>query len=76
MRSILRSYVLENARVFEFREFKYDREITNNPKKSGFEIHLERIAKKLKAAGCDIEKLAKGRFRFRASLPVTFREEP
>ncbi len=47
MRHILRRYTRENRQEFEFRDFKYDREITRNPKQSGFEQRLKRITAKL-----------------------------
>jgi hypothetical protein len=75
LRHILRRYVAEHKDTFEFRDFKYDPDITRDPKQSGFETRLGRMVEKLSGTDClRIDKVGRGKLRFGSLVPLTFRE--
>jgi hypothetical protein len=77
LRTVLRQWTQDSTHIFEHRALKHDRAIAADPKRSGFELRLRRITEKLNPQGIlMIEKVSKGKFRLRATLPVDYREEP
>ncbi|MDB9743945.1 hypothetical protein OAA91_00290, partial [Fibrobacterales bacterium] len=76
LRRVIREYVEEGKTIFEYREFKRDTEICQDPANPNFEVRLQRLMEKIKADFPEVhlDKERRGQFSFKANQRVVYSE--
>ena len=77
LRSLLSAHQREGRCEFEYREFKWDFEISAGQKNANFEVRFYRLVVKLeeKCPSIAITKVVRGRFELKSSCMITLEEQ-